>query len=423
MFLLLTLIVYLPTANYQDIQNIDVSAVAIPVWSMVERGTIDVRPYQDATPWFYEADGRYVSNRWPGTMLVALPAYLLASPWVSAEEARLWPASVMAVVVAGLATTSLFALVIVMHGPRTAWIAGVIIAFGTGMWTVAADSLWTHGPAVLTIGLALHALRGGRQWLAGCCFGFMGLVRLHLLTSAAATGYVLARDGRDLRALLRIGLPSAIGLLLYVLYAGYLTGDGTATLPYSHGSPNGWGRLVNVIGMLVAPRVGLLVYTPVIVLCVVKLGQAWREAASWEQAAFVGGAVYLIVQVQSNFFWGGFSFYGYRLPLEGLAFMVPVLVRGGVLFTSGGRVRRQVMAVLAVYSVWVAAVGALLYDGWLLRRLSAWTAYGPAVTLATQRTAVAIVALAVGAFAAVLVPLLIGPPRTDDAGQQAGSKV
>ena len=406
-FLLLTLIVYLPTANYQDRQNIDVSAVAIPVWSMVERGTLDVRPYQDVTPWFFEADGRYISNRWPGTMLVALPAYLLASPWVSADEARLWPASVMAAVIAAFAATTLFALIIAMHDPRTAWSAGLIIAFGTGMWTVAADSLWTHGSAVLAIGLALHALRRGRQWLAGCCFGFMGLVRLHLLTSAATTGYVLARDGRDLRALLRLGLPSAIGLLLYMLYAGYVTGDGIATLPYTYVTPTGWGRLVNVIGMLVAPRVGLLVYTPVVLACVVKLGQAWREASAWERSVFMGGAVYLIVQVQSNFFWGGFSFYGYRLPLEGLALMVPVLVRGGVLFTAGGRVRQQIMAVLATYAVWVGAVGAVLYDGWVLRRLPPWTAYGPAVTLATQSTAMVIVTVALGVSAAVVLLLLV----------------
>jgi len=406
-FVLLTLSAYLPTATYHDEQNNDVSAVAIPVWSVVERGTVDVRPYQDATPWFFEANGRYVSNRWPGTMLVALPAYLLASPWVAADEARLWPASVMAAVVAALAVTTLFALVLTMHGRRTAWIAGVVIAFGTGMWTVAADSLWTHGPAVLAIGLALHALRRGRQWLAGCCFGFMGLVRLHLLTSAAITGYVLARDGRDPRALLRIGLPSAIGLLLYMVYAGYLRGDSLAALPYTFVTPTGWGRLVNVAGMLVAPRVGLLVYTPVIVVCILKLGRAWREAAAWEHAAFLAGAVYLVVQVQSNFFWGGFSFYGYRLPLEGLALMVPVLVRGAVAFAAGGRVRQEIMAGLATYSVWVGAVGAILYDGSVLRRLPPWTAYGPVVTLTMYSTAVVVVAVGLGVCALIVLPIVV----------------
>jgi len=64
------------------------------------------------------------------------------------------------------------------------------------------------------------------------------MVRLHLLTSAAIAG-VLARDDRDLRMLLRIGLPSTVGLVFYALYAGYLTGRWRRHAAYTCGTPSG----------------------------------------------------------------------------------------------------------------------------------------------------------------------------------------
>lgn len=396
-FFLLVLAVYLPTADYDQQQNMDVVAVAVPVWSVIERGTIDVRPYQDASPWFFEAEGRFVSNRWPGTMAAAFPAYVAAAPWVTADLPALWPATVTAVLLAGGAATALFALVLSMHGPGPAWVAGGTAAFGSGLWTVAADSLWTHAPSVLAIALALHALRTGHQWWAGICFGYLGLLRLHLLAAVAMLGYVLARESRDIRTLLRLGVPSAAGLLLYLIYAGQLTGEGSVDLlPYGFAAPRGWERITNVIGLLAAPRVGLLVYTPVLACCVSRIGQAWREAEAWERAAFVGGLVYLTVQIQGNYFFGGFSFYGYRLPLEGLALVFPMLVRSGVLFARASRARRAVVAVLSAYSMWVSAVGALLFDPPTNERLQPWTTYGPAEVLAAHGVGFSAMAVATG---------------------------
>lgn len=405
-FFLLVLLVYLPTADYDQQQNMDVVAVAVPVWSVIERGTIDVRPYQDASPWFFEADDRFVSNRWPGTMAAALPAYLAATPWVTADLPALWPATVTAVLVAAGAATALFGLVLSMHGPGPAWVAGGVAAFGSGLWTVGADSLWTHAPSVLAIALALHALRTGHQWWAGICFGYLGLLRLHLLVAVAMLGYVLARECRDLRTLVRLGVPSAVGLLLFLVYAGQLTGDGSVDLlPYGFAAPRGWERITNVIGLLAAPRVGVLVYTPVLACCVPRIGQAWREAEAWERAAFVGGLVYLTVQVQSNYFFGGFSFYGYRLPLEGLALVFPVLVRSGVLFARASRARRTAVAVLSAYSIWVSAVGAVLFDPPTDERLQPWITYGPAEVLAPYSPAVSAVAVAAG-FVLVVIAVM-----------------
>lgn len=402
-FFLLALVVYLPTADYDLEQNFDIFGVAFPVWSVVERGTIDVQPYEETSPWFFESQGRYVSNRWPGTMVFALPVYAVASPLVSDDVPALWPATITACVVAAAAAAALFALAYVTHGAAAAWIAGSVAAFGTGLWTVAAESLWTHGPGVLMIALALHALRRRRQWLAGVWFGCLGLIRLHLLVAVAIVGYVLARERRDAWTLVRLGVPSAIGLVLYLLYAGHLTGDGVlAMLPYAFEAPEGWQRLANLAGLVVAPRVGLLVYTPVIVCCAPRVRAAWREAADWERAAFVGAVVYLLVQFQSNFFFGGFGFYGYRLPLEGLALAFPLLVRSGVLFMRASRTRAAALAGLAAYSVCVSAIGAVFFRGETGVDLPAWTTFGPWQALAGQAwpTTVIVCALSVAVISA-----------------------
>ena len=97
----------------------------------------------------------------------------------------------------------------------------------------------------------------------------------------------------------------------------------------------------------------------------------------------VGGLVYLTVQIQSNYFFGGFSFYGYRLPLEGLALLFPMLVRSGVLFARVSSARRTAVAALSAYSVWASGVGAVLFDAPINERLQPWTTYGPAEVLAT----------------------------------------
>jgi hypothetical protein len=312
--------------------------------------------------------------------------------------------------------TALFLLVLLEHGVRVAWPIGAVTAFGTGLWTVAADSLWTHGPAVLLAALALHALRAHNQWLAGAAFGGLVLVRPHLVIIAVLVAYVLAREERDWLVGVRIGLPSIIALVLFFGYVSMLVGRPSIGLEtYVLDVPSGLGRLTNIAGLLVAPRVGLLVYSPAVLCCLPRLGHAWRESDAWERAAIVGGITYMAVQFQLNNFYGGHSFYGYRLPLEGLTFAFPMLVRSGVLLVRTARAGRLVCAVLMVWSIWVHAVGAWLYVGRPVV-LDPWTTLGPAAVLGDLELSVAVSVVSVGVMAAVVALTVSSRARGVDEG-------
>ena len=395
-FFLLIALVYVLTADYDQQQNEDIVATAVPAWSLIHRGTVDVTPYADASQWFYSVNGHVVSNRWPGAMLFALPAYAVTA-FLPATQGFpvLWPATVTAVLVTAMAATVLFVIMRSQHGPGVAWGTGIVIAAGTGLWTVAADSLWTHGPTVLAVAFALLFLMQGRQWAAGSCFAVVAVTRPHLLVTAAIIGYIMARENRDLRTLVRIGIPAFIGLLVYIAYMSAINGEfSVGSGQYAFHVPTGWGRLENIAGALVSPRVGVLVYTPVIMAALPGMGSAWRQSPPWERAALFAGLLYGLVQYQTNNFFGGYGFYGYRLPLEALVLASPFMVRSGVVVWRTSTVGRYLIGLTAVWSVWISAVGALFYVG---RRgqLDPWVTFGPYEALSGRSSTVVGISIAV----------------------------
>lgn len=120
-FFLLALSAYSPTTDYDRDQNQDVIATAVPVWTLVTYGSLDVTANRDLSGWFFDVDGRTVSNRWPGAMAMAVPAYALARPlYADDPDPVRWPATVTAVVATAAAVTALFWLVLLEHGSRVA---------------------------------------------------------------------------------------------------------------------------------------------------------------------------------------------------------------------------------------------------------------------------------------------------------------
>lgn len=420
---LITLMVFAVTADYDQTQNDDIVATAVPVWNLVMHGSTDLSAYEGLSSWLIEVDGRVISNRWPGTMLIALVSYVVTAPFYrSIGIPVLWPGTIAAVIVCAAAVTVLFRLLWLMFGRRFALWAATVAGFGTGLWTVAAEGLWTHGPAALVSAAVLWALRARRQWWAGGFFGGLALIRPHLLIVAALVGYITARETKDVRALVRIGLPSAIGLALYVGYISWVVGEPTLGVGvYAFQQPQGWDRLLNVVGVTLAPRVGLLLYTPVVLCCLPMLPRAWGEAQVWERAAAFGGLTYLVVQLQMNNFFGGFGFYGYRIPLDGLIFALPLLCRSAKLFAESSTLRAVASSVLAVVSVWISAIGAIFYVG-RSGHLDPWMTWGPAEALAGHSPWILslVVAAGIGAVAWAVRSAYLRAETTRPSGDPAG---
>ena len=385
MFFFAVLAVYAVTADYDQAQNSDVIATVVPVWNLVANGSLDITSFEDLSPWIITVDGRTFSNRWPGTMAVALVGYVVTAPFHADSDGPVyWPGTVMAVVVSAIAATVLFRLLWSLSGGFGA-VAAMVVAFGTGLWAVAADALWTHGPSVLASSLAMYALRRNRQWWAGICFGCMALIRPHLLIVAFVVGCVLAREVRDSRVLLRIGVPSAVGLAIYAGYVSVVSQTlSLGVSDYVFYAPQGWTRLVSPVAAAIAPRVGLVIYTPVVLCCLPKLAPAWRAALPWERAVAFGGLAYVIVQLQLNRFFGGFGFYGHRLLIEGVVLALPLLCRSAQLYFEMSNGRAVITSTLAVASVWITAVGAVFHVNRREVLHDPLTTWGPTNVLAGQ---------------------------------------
>ncbi len=125
----------------------------------------------EESTWVMEAEnGHTVVRRFPGVIAIALPAYWIAQ----ADTMTVVPGAITAALACALGITMLFLAIRTRTSDRrAAWACG-ILAFGTPVWTVAADAVWPHTVTVLGIGGMAWGAARQRWWLVGL-FGGVAL--------------------------------------------------------------------------------------------------------------------------------------------------------------------------------------------------------------------------------------------------------
>lgn len=352
--------VFAATAQYHDPLNNDAHAAAVAAWQLGHHGNATLTAFHGQFPWLYPADGRYVTNRLPGTIFWAAPFYALIGP---SSYPPIYPSALAAVVVSAIAIGLAFALCCRVASRRQAAAAALALAFATGTWTVSAKQLWTHGPAQAAV--LLTVLCYSHRWwlLAGIPAGFAILIRPHLGVVAVVLGVTAAVRERSLRPLL-ISVGSAVGLWILLLYNHAVWGRWTVLGGYADSAPATGHAVaefgVGIVGTFVSPERGILVMTPALLLLLPGCRAAWRVAPWWVRSAAVSGIAYVAVQIWVSRFSGGDGFYSYRTPLEGLTLCVPLLTIAWREWTSASRIRRTAFAGLAVASVALHAFGSIV---------------------------------------------------------------
>jgi hypothetical protein len=360
-----TAIVYLLTATWDFEQSIDAVAALVPAWQLAREGTLSLEGVDfPRIPWFIEADGRLVSNRFPGAIFLAVPAYALWPGCAAAPCAG--PAALTAAVTAAAAVVALHRTLLRLVDGRTAVVAALIFAFATPTWAVSADALWTHGPAQLVLMLGTLALSRQRWWLAGLSLGTAALLRAHLALVPAVVGLLHSWWTHSWRPAVRVALASAVGVALLLLYDWFAYGSWSPTGGYEDAGfdKDGVGLAgfaYNVVGALVSPQRGLISGSPFLLLLLPGLPSAWRAAPTWVRSAAVAGLVYTAAQLALNRFSGGDSFYTYRLTLELVTLASPLLVLCWATWTSRRRGRCAAFVTLLTMSVLLEALGAVFY--------------------------------------------------------------
>lgn len=383
------LLLYLATLrSVGTAMSADPTGVVPSAWGIVHGGSpiIAKADWPFFNPWFVTLSlDQVVSNRPPGLVYLAVPAYWLF------RRADTWeptPASLTAAIVTAAAVAT-FGVVIRRliggtRGSRIGVAAAGVLGLATTTWAVSGTQLFPHGPDQLLLVLALAALAAGRSWGAGLAFAAVALIRPPLAIVAAVAGVWRGWAARSVRPALVVGVLTAVGLAGFALYSHHywnvvMTGagsgqvtrgvlNGTATHGYfgslADWSPRAVGDLgYKIAGALVSPGRGLLIGAPFLVLLLPGLRRAWRVAPDWVRSAAVGGLVYLLVQLKAEIFTGGQFFWSYRYPLETLTLCAPLLVLAWQRFTARTRLRRAWFGALVAVAVGFQAVGAFSFHG------------------------------------------------------------
>lgn len=362
------LLIYLITANTGPNQVNDTVATAVPAHTLAWEGTATLDEYAGRNAWFMEFDGRVVSNRHPGTILLAVPFYrVLGGP-----ELSFAPGAVTAALVAALAMGVLYLVLRRVVSPSTAMAGALVAGLATSTWSVSADALWNHGPDQLWLGLGLLGLAAGRYLPAGLAFGLALLTRPHTGVVAAVAGLHRSLAERRIWPAVAIAATTALGLAAFLWYGHVVFGQASLTGGHSGtaagrvlgsaGLAGEAARLAeNVAGTLVSPNRGILTLSPFLLLLLPGLPAAWRAAPGWVRSAALAGATYMLVQLRVNYFDGGLNLFAYRLPLEMLTMAAPLLVLSYRGWVAGHTRRVQAFWTLVALSVAIQFLGAAVF--------------------------------------------------------------
>ncbi|MDJ0662940.1 MAG: hypothetical protein QNJ75_00170 [Acidimicrobiia bacterium] len=382
---------YLATASWTLPYHIDTATNVFTAWELATNGDVYLDSHAElATPeyirtiaWVVPAGDSVASQYPPGAPLLAAPLYAVwpeeARHIVAYNEAApdvapvallmppLGPAAITSALVAAI-TVGFLALVFSrLVDTRTALLAAYLAGLGTGVWSVAADMLWQHGPAMLWIVVGM-LLSIGHRWWSGFAYGAAVITRPHTALIAAGNGLTQSYRQRSILPAVQVGAGAALGLAGLIAFNAAVFGSPSITGGYAssfaeRATDFDLARFGgNLVLALVHPERGLLVYSPFLILLIPGLLAAWRKAPAWVQGSAIGGAAYLLLQLKANRYSGGDSFWGYRYPLEMLAAGAPLLLLS---YTEWLRHRsklyQRVFLYAIVASIVIAALGAVYF--------------------------------------------------------------
>lgn len=365
-------------------------------------GTLTLDPFReqvigDPAHYYVQERRSSVVSLYPvGAAIVALPVYVPCYVWLRARghDSPVWlfaasrlAGKLAAAAIAAACTALLFLMLRRRMSAGMAAAIALTFGLGSGMWVIASQQLWQHGPGVLCVLLGMWVLtwRGaaageaeaagtagaaaapGAGWAAGAAAGFfLGMAFAvrpqNAFFLAAGGGYLLWRGGdpgRRRRSVLGFVLGGALPVAATLAY----------NLHYFGSVLGGYGLYTHLFrpqvvldglaGLLLSPNRGLLVFSPAALLGLWGMAVALRR---WRQepllAWFSVAAVTFALLHASTTTWTGGGAFGPRyltetLPILALAagMVVPMLPLWG----------RTAAWLLVLASVLVEIDGAVCY--------------------------------------------------------------
>lgn len=391
MVLALLAVVYTCTATWSQPYNVDAFTNAIQARAFAS-GDVAVPEYADYTQdpysgrllWVVDSPSGPTSQYPPGVALWGSLFYL-ADPSQSVQPIpanigegpteielttpSLIPAAIAALVAAVGAMAFVGLMVRDLLSFDQARAAVLALGLGTGVWSVASDKLWQHGPGAMFLAAGVWATSKNRFLLSGSAFAVAALIRPHTTLIAAGVGLMVSWRRRDLRPALMIGATSVLGLVALVLYNAVvwdrasISGGYSGTFADNLQDFTPLRTLERLVMFWIDLEVGVLVFSPVVVIALLGLVRGAKRAPDWAQGAALGGVAYLVVQFQANRLSGGEGFFGYRYPIEPLVVAAPLLAISAFTWIGDDARRQRLALAFAVLSVGIHAFGSVATQG------------------------------------------------------------
>ena len=255
---------------------------------------------------------------------------------------------------------------------RWSFAAALVFSFCTPAWSTASRSLWEHGPSMLFLAIAvLLALRvqaGEKGWIGlGVSLGCAYAMRPTDAIPIAILGlWVLFWHPRRVLHVVAGAIPP-LAVLLAVDYVAYKQ---LLTPYYTQGQSFGFGTFGEaLVGNLVSPGRGLLIYVPLVLLSaagVVVLARSGALNPLWVALAVIPVVHWVVI---SGFlhWWAGDS-YGPRLFTDMMPIFtvlaLPAVDRLAMRRFEYRKFAAGLVGVAVVWSFAVHAQGATLRSAW-----------------------------------------------------------
>nr|MBP7689908.1 hypothetical protein [Thermoflexales bacterium] len=349
--------------------------------SLVREGNTDLDEFGDIvrTTWLSteEIDGHIY-------MLYPVGASVLAAPivWVIDRVSPDFNASLqhsfgepvqtaIGSLVVALTVTLMYAITRLYVSRRYALLLALGLAFGTSAWSVVSRTLWQHGPSMLMLTLALYLVLRARTRPALIQFVSLPLAFAYVVrpTNSIAVVvfslYVLIAYRRYFIRYVLWALPVAVPFI-WLNFSVY-----HALLPNYYRWYSGFALntlFTALIGHLISPSRGLLIYSPILLLSIAGVIIKVRRR-EFERHDWVVLSVMLLHWVSISLWWnwwGGAS-YGPRLFSDMLPYFVYWMIPVAATLARTNAIRQRfvaaVWAVLLIVSVAIHARGVTSTEG------------------------------------------------------------
>lgn len=305
--------------------------------------------------------------------VLTTPLYLPVAlvPWFGRQS----PATLIAVariaekfVAVALAAATALALLVLLRrltSGRAAWMLTLVFALGTANWSTASQALFQHVYGQLAIIGCLYGIErwsGIRPerwyWITGLFVACAVAIRPTNIALLPALGAALVFQRSRPANYVRLFAPAMLGIIAvaaYNLYAFQTVAGGYEARVA--------GQFVGgLLGVLLSPGRGLLVYTPIVIFAAAAFTPQARESRERHMPVFVAAGVFAVLHVVAislwPMWWGGYC-WGPRLLTE---MVVPALVLIAIgLPALRARTWKCAFAATTAYCVFIQALGVYCY--------------------------------------------------------------